>query len=96
MKPPPPVTSVGPTVNVPFPLPSKTTELLGRAVTRSSLPSPLKSPVAITYAPPETATILGDWNVPFPLPSSTAMLLAAELLEARSGLPSPLKSPVQM
>jgi hypothetical protein len=64
----------------------------GIAVTRSSLPSPLKSPTAKE----EERNCPGEGTVrkvPSPLPSSTPRLELKGLVTARSSLPSLLKSP---
>src|SRR2546422_6850677 len=64
-------------------------------ITRSGLPSPLKSPTSMYQGkpPPEAKYMFfAGWKVPSPLPSSTQAVQSPKLTTARSGLPSPLKS----
>ena len=86
--------------NPPEPSPSRTVTFWDVRFTtaRSSLPSPLKSPVAIPKGRVPTAYGLpGDAvNPPAPSPSSTVTVASPELEIARSSLPSPLKSPITM
>lgn len=58
---------------------------------RSSLPSPLKSPLIVLD---EAPAVIGDWNVPSPLPSRTTTGELDESCTSRSIFPSPLKSPL--
>src|SRR5882757_579327 len=66
-------------VNLPVPSPRNTSAptppILPPAVTRSGIPSLLKSPTAVLQKPPvgPPVTVNGDWKVPSPLPSSTAL-----------------------
>src|SRR5262249_46807519 len=62
-------------------------------VTRSGMPSPLKSPVAwLEKETPDEESSDGAGKVPVPL-FSQALTVAFEAPPARSGWPSPLKSP---
>ena len=63
------------------------------AVTRSSLPSRLKSATATDSRPtPVVKSVLAP-KPPLPSPSSTLTVVTLQLATARSFLPSPLKSP---
>jgi hypothetical protein len=63
------------------------------AVARSSLPSPLKSPLVRKKGTAPVAKSVLVWKVPSPLPSSIETVLEPRSAAARSNLPSPLKSP---
>src|SRR5258708_30276911 len=66
-------------VNLPVPSPRNPRPpkppILPPAMTRSGIPSLLKSPTAVLQKPPvgPPVTVNGDWKVPSPLPSSTAL-----------------------
>src|SRR5207244_1962939 len=62
------------------------------SVTKSTLPSPLKSPLANEYGLMPTATVVCGLNMPSPLPSKIDTVLSTSFASARSILPSPLKS----
>ena len=85
---------------LPEPVPSNTVtvEAPKLAIARSSLPSPLKSPVSMARGPFPTARGLpaAALNFPAPMPSSTVTVLSPLLATARSNLPSPSKSPTAM
>ncbi len=82
--------------NPPLPSPNRMLTLLLPAfvTARSTMPSPLKSPVAIPPGPVPTAN--GDpgagANPPLPSPSRILTLSLIEFATARSAMPSPLKS----
>jgi len=63
------------------------------ATTKSSLPSPLKSPAAMPLAPIGAGKSILGWNAPSPLPSKMDTVFEVALTTAISTLPSPLKSP---
>src|SRR5207245_2805946 len=77
------------------PLPNRTDTLLesALAVTRSGLPSLLKSPTASEPGLVPTPKLVAAPKPPVPLPSRMDMLLELKLATARSGLPSLSKSP---
>src|SRR5579862_2389635 len=88
----------GPKVPSPFPIRMdvetvKRVELLPSA-TRSSFPSPLRSPTATTPAGPGIGKVDGAPKVPSPCPSRTETELSEVVDSAMSGTPSPLKSAV--
>src|SRR5580704_14834255 len=84
-------------VKPPFPFPRRTVTLQSAllAMTRSSKPSPLKSPTAtVTGVEPTVNGQPGALvNPPAPLPSSTCTSVLDQSVIATSGMPSPLKSP---
>src|ERR1017187_780692 len=87
--------------NVPSPFPSSTVSVLLSAfpTTRSTNPSPLKSPVTAQMGWPPVGTLSFWVKDPSPTPRKMLTALIAvpanvELVTARSGMPSPLKSPV--
>ena len=63
------------------------------AVTRSCLPSPLKSPTWTEKAAPPMSKSVRALKLPAPSPKKIDTLLDPPLATARSCLPSPLKSP---
>ena len=63
-------------------------------VAKSSLPSRLKSPIAMPNGPFPVWWLTRSRKVPSPLPSNTLALLEEVLATARSSLPSPLISAV--
>jgi len=56
----------------------------GFAAARSSLPSPLKSPIATDDTLAPATKLIAAWNVPSPFPSRTETLLEPLLATARS------------
>ena len=62
------------------------------ATTRSSSPSPLKSPTTTDSAKPSTAKLVAAPNVPSPTPKRIETFSPRRCASTRSSFPSPLKS----
>src|SRR4051812_6053853 len=83
--------------NVPSPWPSRTAAdpdpLPERGATRSSFPSPLKSPEASASGPSPTGTFVGPLKLPSPWPTRIETGPQNSLATARSGCASASKKP---
>src|SRR5262245_55718582 len=86
--------------NVPSPLPSNTLYLDSAdpdwsfATTRSTRPSPLKSPEVTEYGAIPVANVRTSCQVPSPFPSRTPSACAPKFASTTSSLPSPFQSPM--